>query len=67
MRLPCVVGRFLSQSRRTRGNHLRGIHAADAGDAAAPGNSVRVGEILIKNMTDNRTNADFLDRIAKVG
>jgi transcription termination factor Rho len=24
-------------------------------------------EILIKNMTDNRTNADFLERIAKVG
>jgi hypothetical protein len=24
-------------------------------------------EILIKNMTDNKTNADFLDRIAKVG
>jgi transcription termination factor Rho len=36
----------------------RVLHSVDAAEAM---------EILIKNMTDNRTNADFLERIAKVG
>jgi transcription termination factor Rho len=36
----------------------RVLHSVDAAEAM---------EILIKNMTDNKTNADFLDRIAKVG
>ena len=36
----------------------RVLHSVDASEAM---------EILIKNMTDNRTNADFLERIAKVG
>jgi transcription termination factor Rho len=36
----------------------RVLHSVDAAEAM---------EILIKNMTDNKTNADFLERIAKVG
>jgi transcription termination factor Rho len=36
----------------------RVLHSVDAAEAM---------EILIKNMTDHRTNAEFLDRIAKVG
>ncbi len=36
----------------------RVLHSVDAAEAM---------EILIKNMTDNRTNADFLERINKVG
>jgi transcription termination factor Rho len=34
------------------------LHSVDAAEAM---------EILIKTMTDHRTNAEFLDRIAKVG